>query len=221
MRFATATVAVLVCSVTLAAAQTTINDPTVAPPKPAVTKTPPPPASVNVLNFPETQAVAGTVSVDNLPAVQSVGGTVNVGNLPLDADGAVRVTTACPSSTPLQTHYVNLLPNGPISVPDSDGFVSAVADARGYSRIGIDAAGDLVKVFIEWTWSNLPEFFAPVTDTRNGSMQNTCIDAFLQYADGTQARRFVCVVSGEQVRLRVRGYQSSAPLSALGVYLIP
>jgi len=101
MKIALAAVAVLFSSFTLASGQTTTIDPTVAPPKTAMTKTPPQPASVNVLNFPEVQAVAGTVSVDNLPAVQAIGGTVNVGNLPLDAEGAVRVAGACPTTPPL------------------------------------------------------------------------------------------------------------------------
>ena len=42
----------------------------------------PPVSRVEVLNFPNPQAVAGTVNVGNLPAVQSVDGAVEVSNLP-------------------------------------------------------------------------------------------------------------------------------------------
>src|SRR5881296_1248004 len=48
-----------------------------------------PPKKVEVVNFPQTQNVAGTVTVSNLPAVQQ--GTVAVSNLPLDTNGNLKV----------------------------------------------------------------------------------------------------------------------------------
>lgn len=52
------------------------------------------PQSVQVVNFPETQNVAGAVEVTNLPAVQPVTGSVGVSNFPslFPVSGAVAVT---------------------------------------------------------------------------------------------------------------------------------
>jgi len=149
MRFAFIPVVLLAASFTLAATPTATADATVAPNKLDVSKPPPPPSSVNVLNFPEVQAVEGTVAVSNLPAVQTVGGTVNVGNLPLDADGAVRVAGACPTAPPLEARYINLLPDGPITLGPREVFNTQAVEARGFSRVGVVTSGARIGMSVE------------------------------------------------------------------------
>jgi hypothetical protein len=210
MRFGLVSFVVLAASFTLATAQA---------PKIDMTKQPPQPTSVNVLNFPETQAVEGSVAVTNLPAVQTVGGTVSVGNLPLDTDGALRVTSACPTAPPLQARYVDLLPNGPVIIQPGESFVSEIVDARGYTRFGIDLAGQGVSAVTEWTWSNINELFSIVADPRNGTYEDKCQGTPL--VNGGQRFRLVCLVSGEQMRFKVIQWFDANPVTGLGVYLIP
>ena len=216
MKIALAAVAVLFSSFTLASGQTTTIDPTVAPPKTAMTKTPPQPASVNVLNFPEVQAVAGTVSVDNLPAVQAIGGTVNVGNLPLDAEGAVRVAGACPTTPPLQARYVDLI-GGTLTLGPFQDFVSAAVSTAGYQHVGFLYEGEVGQTYFEWSWVTDNEWFSMVADARNGADLGPC------QSRGETPLRQVCVVSGSWVRIKLLGHTGpvSRTVNALGVYLIP
>jgi hypothetical protein len=130
MKLAAISVAFLAASFTLVAAQTATTDPAIAPIKIDMMRPPPPPTNVNVLNFPETQAVEGTVTVSNLPAVQTVGGTVNVGNLPLDTDGAVRVASAS-TRAPVMFELVS----APFSVDAYGLTFPDTLDTTGYSAI--------------------------------------------------------------------------------------
>src|SRR5258706_3760156 len=78
----------------------------------AMLKPPPPPTDVNVLNFPD---------------VQAIGGTVNVGNLPLADDGSLRVTSA-PARQPV---VVELLTQ-PLTIGNSRTVIGMV-DTRGFT----------------------------------------------------------------------------------------
>jgi hypothetical protein len=210
MRFAFVPFVVLVCS-SVGAATATTTDPTVEAAKIDMTRMAPQPSSVNVLNWPETQAVSGSVSVDNLPAVQTVGGTVNVGNLPLDTDGAVRVTSA----PPREMVWYELL-NGPIQANCGTqcSELPTIVNTTGYSRIGIqirwnDQGGTVVASPV-WRWVD-DETFDPVADYRG-----TC--SF----NGSGARS-VCPVAGGSLKLRVAWSTPVTPANfqSIRVYLFP
>jgi hypothetical protein len=158
----------------------------------------PAPQNVNVVNTPD----------------------VNVVNLPLDADGAVRVTSACPTAPPLQARYVNLLPNGPLSMGPREVVFTETVDAHGFSRVGVIASGTATAVRVEWTWANLDPLFGGVTDSRNGGLQAACSDFTLSFGQLFEVKE-VCVVSGEQVRLRLECWDTTCPVAVAGVYLIP
>lgn len=212
MRFAFVPFAVLAASFSLVNAQNKID--LSKPPQP------PPPADVFVLNFPDVQGVAGTVSVDNLPALQTVGGTVNVGNLPLAEDGAVRVAGACPATPPpLEARYINLIPGGPLTMGPREVVYTEPVDARGFSRVGMVASGWLLGVIVEWTWANFEALYGPVADPRNGNLQTSC-SGFATNGDTSTVKQ-VCVVSGEQVRLRIECWDATCPVTVAGLYLIP
>jgi hypothetical protein len=204
MKLAASTVIVFVASFTLAAAQA---------PKIDVTKTAPPPASVNVLNFPETQSVTGTVSVENLPAVQTVGGTVIVGNLPLDAEGALRVSSA-PASTGQLVWYE--LIDAPVDLCSLDPItVERSVNTDGYSMVSVrvvttnNAALNFEPV---WQFADGEEFLR-VADARDGLVP--CM--------GSASTRLVCRNIGGNVKVRVNGSISCSPypplLTSVRVYL--
>jgi hypothetical protein len=197
MRFAFALSVVLAASFTLATAQTATIDPAVAPPKIDMTKTAPPPTSVNVLNFPE---------------VQSVGGTVSVGNLPLDIDGAVRVTST-PARAPV---LVEAIPGG-VTTESGTHFTSPAVNTSGYSWVGFHSTGNWYGPEIEWRWAGTgADDFGRVRDNRNGP-QSDC----QAVGNGTHERA-VCVVSGVEVRFHLYN-AASVPvrLESIQVYLIP
>ena len=215
MKLAAVTVAALAASISLVAAQSATIDPAAAAPKIDVTKTAPPPTSVNVLNFPEVQPVTGTVSVDNLPAVQTVGGTVNVGNLPLDADGAVRVSSA-PAHTGQLVWYELL--DAPVDLCNVDPItMERSVNTDGYSMVSVRAvvAGNTSLNF-EPVWQFVDgEDFLRVADSRDGLVP--CM--------GSAQTRLVCRNFGGNVKVRVNGTLNCTPypplLTSIRVYLFP
>ena len=193
MRFAAAIVAVLVCSSVYAATPNAAIDPSANYFKIDMTRPPPPPAPVYVLNWPDVQAVAGTVSVDNLPAVQAVGGTVNVSNLPLDADGAVRVTSA-----PAKQMVCQELLTEPMIVAEAT-LLPAVVNVDGFQNIGITVAPGYGEVTMEpfYRWSPDSNFM-PVVDARIGVGTG---GPFV--CSGWGNRLLVCPTSGGDVRVQL------------------
>jgi hypothetical protein len=216
---------VILASITFATAQTVSIDPTVAAPEPAVTKTPPPPASVNVLNFPEVQAVEGTVAVSNLPAVQTVGGTVNVGNLPLDADGAVRVTTAAAR----QVVWYELLAEPIVysSGTNTSVLLPTAIDTTGYKSIAVlvrgtqaDTGSSAQSFEVRRRWSDDEDFLATF-DQRGGGQYG---GAWLN-CSGLLNARYVCPNWDGSVKIALSYFASGTPdpltISSVRVYLIP
>jgi hypothetical protein len=207
MRTAVVPFALFVCSFTLVAAQTA----SVAPTLP-VTKTAPPPTSVNVLNFPEVQAVTGTVSVDNLPAVQTIGGTVNVGNLPLDADGTLRVTSA-----PAKHMIWHELLTQPLEVP---GFrtvtIPAIVNTDGFSFVGVGPELSTFSVSLVTRWA-ADEAFSQVADARIG------VNAYGPQSCGSLGNsRLVCPGTGGDVQVVLsNGYGDTRTITSVRVYLFP
>ena len=203
MRFVFVPFVVLAASFTLANAQNKID---------AMLKPPPPPTDVNVVNFPETQAVTGTVSVDNLPAVQTVGGTVNVGNLPLDADGAVRVTGA-PAK---QMVWYELLP-GPMAVEPGAVDFPQIVNVDGFSSIGFSVSPARQDIGISFVsrWAPDDDFRA-VADAKMGFSTYGAFEC-----GGTARLRLVCPLTAVG-DVRVMVYASTpTTLTSVRVYLFP
>ena len=208
---AVVTTTVLICCAVHAATPTATIDPTVTPNKTDQMRPPPPPTNVNVLNFPETQAVEGTVAVSNLPAVQTVGGTVNVGNLPFDPHGNLRVSTA----PPRQPVLVEMLTET-IRIDPQTSFVSPTLDTTGYSHVGFRFEGTQIAAEIRWRWHD-SQTFEQVYDVRNGALASSCVA-------WAPTGRMVCAVSGEELQLVITNpYGEGVPIffSSLKVYLIP
>ena len=185
--------AVLVCSSIYAATPTATVDPNAAPNKIDMSGPPPPPSNVNVLNFPETQAIEGTVAVSTFPAVQTVGGTVAVGNLPVDADGALRVT----SPPARETVLVELIPGG-VTIEAHTSYTSPVVDTSNYSRVGLYATGNYSGPEIQWRGKGAAaDDFRPVADPLDWSAYGrNCQRLVLD-------TRQVCMASGMELRFQL------------------
>lgn len=83
--------------------------------------------SVNIGNFPTTQAVSGTVAVSNFPSSQTVAGTVSIGNFPATqpVSGSVSVSNL-PATQPISAASLPL-PTGAAT----DATVSGLATVIG------------------------------------------------------------------------------------------
>jgi hypothetical protein len=190
MRFAYVLFAVFVCSTVNA--QNKID---------ATLKPPPAPTDVNVVNFPD---------------VQAVGGTVNVGNLPVDADGAVRVTSA-PATPGAQARYVVLF-EGDLATPTwPDAVYTAAVDTKGYSKIGIEMQGATSYGTVQWGWGTAPARFGWVSENADvdASHQNQCINYY------GRGGRVICPVQGDSVRFALSSPLGGDHVTFVGVYLIP
>ena len=186
MRFAAVSVAGFVCSNIYA--QNKID---------AMLKPPPPPTDVNVLNFPD---------------VQAVGGTVNIGNLPLADDGALRVTSA----DTRQPVLIELAPGG-VTVESQSTYISPIVDVAGYSRVGFHSTGNWYVPTPMWRWAG-----APADDFGTVMNSGETHDANASCAAPQNDQRLICSVSGVQLRFRLFNY-SAVPvrIESLRVYLIP
>lgn len=146
MRFVFVTFVVLTASFTFATTPTATVDPEAALNKIDMSRPPPPPAPVYVLNFPETQAVEGTVAVSNLPAVQTVGGTVSVGNLPLAEDGSLRIKIQPFSKT------FDLL-DTVVTLPSGEGWTSNWVASGEYSTVVLAIIGSSIDCTTTWRFA--------------------------------------------------------------------
>lgn len=218
MRFSFVPFVVLAATFSLANAQNKID---------ATLKPPPPPTSVNVVNFPDVQAVGGTVSVDNLPAVQAVGGTVavsnlpavqtvggmvNVGNLPLDADGAVRVSNA----SARQMVRFELLDSPSEHVQDYT--LPVTVDTTGYSSVGLTvttmpSGSDVVYKMLR-SWSG-DDPFEQILDYRSAVVPgNPCDFGHLG------SLKLLCPVTGGSVQVTVSA-SAGVVFTSVKLYLFP
>jgi hypothetical protein len=226
MRFAALTVA-FAASITLAAAQSANTDPTMAYFKIDLSRLP---SSVNVLNWPDVQAVSGTVSVDNFPAVQTVGGTVNIGNLPaaqnvagsvsvsnlpITDDGSVRVSSG-PSTPARQTVMYELMPyyvagSNFVSLPEG-------IDTSGYSAIGVLARGlPGFNISIQVYWQLVPgDVFTEVHGQLPRSLGMSDCSA---YDSGRHGPLFVCPNYGGRPGVVLNGGGDNT--ASVQLYLIP
>jgi hypothetical protein len=98
------------------------------------------PVNVSVGNFPSTQAVSGSVNVGNFPATQTVSGSVNVANLPTDGSGNLKVAqqgTANVNVTNTTLKVSNEVPTGGFSFSGSSGE----PDCPAGNAVGNDPGG--------------------------------------------------------------------------------
>jgi hypothetical protein len=148
-----------------------------------------------------------SVEVVNFPPVQSVAGTVSVDNLPLDDAGAVRVSTP-PAGVPV------LVQLDPVSIAPGDTFVSVTVNTAGYSRIGLSVVGvGPLPVTREWRWKD-DDVFGPIADSGNGPNSDYCVN-------GSASTRTICKVSGDEFRVSITNEYSIPENASVKVYLIP
>jgi hypothetical protein len=203
MRFAFVLLATLAASLTLAATPSATIDPSAAYFKIDLSRPPGPPTDVNVLNFPDVQAVSGTV---------------DVGNLPLDADGAVRVTSAPAPARPVVSYELLSGPPEPtpgcqchVWFPCGCATLSPSVDTTGYSKVGLLVRTNGVggaQSELWWRWSD-DEPFTPVLDTTGA--------ANLRAYEGL---RLISPTLGKDVALHVEWYPGTGVESAR-IYLFP
>jgi hypothetical protein len=189
------------------------------------------PLFVNVMNWPETQAVVGSVSVDNLPAMQTVGGTVNlgnlptvqpvsgtvtVGNLPLTEDGSIRVSAGLAQSP----QHVVMCELMPYYTP----FSNFVALPPGIETIGYRAVADSVTVppggniAVQLYWQMTPD--DDFRETHGAMPGSEGMNDCGRYGDMFSNGRYICANYGGRPGIVLHQGNSDAATS-VRLYLIP
>lgn len=119
--------------------------------------------TVNVGNFPATQAISGVVNVGNFPAIQPVSGSVNVGNFP-----------AVQPASQSGTWYVQAINStSTVNSPNASNFLATVSGTVAATQSGVWVA----------TQTNASNFLSTVAGTVTAVQSNA--SNFLATVSGT------------------------------------